>query len=598
MDLETRSARQRLWRLATPAPEDVRAQVEADVPHALAPILAARGVDPADARDVLHPSLRRQMPNPSRFKDMDLASERVARAVRAQERVLVWGDYDVDGATSTAVLVRFLRQVGLEVEIHIPDRMSEGYGLNTPQLEAAAARGIELVVVLDAGTVNFAEIDAANAAGLEVVVVDHHAAEPELPAAVAVVNPNRQDEDGAYGHLCAAGMTFLLAVAVNARLRDSGYLEAEGLTTDLMRLLDLVALGTVADVVPLTGLNRAYVARGLDVMNRLGNPGLAALAQTGGIEPPLSGYHCGFVLGPRINAGGRVGQADVGARLLASGDPRECAALAQSLDAWNKDRQEMEKTCVAAAREQVGDDPAPGAVMAVGEDWHEGVIGIVASRLKDAYDRVAFCFTRAEDGLLKGSARSMAGFDLGSAVIEARKQGLLAKGGGHAMAAGVSVAPDKLEAFRAFVDARIAESEFARLGVVTDLDLALPGERLSAGLVEAFEALQPFGVGNARPRVLVHSVQLLEADMLNDKARNPAHLRLTVATPDGRRIKAIAFNVAGTPLPAAAQGLIGHGIELAGTLDIDNWRGRNDVQIKLDDLRGETGLAQDASRAA
>ena len=592
------SALSRTWRLSPCPPEAVRAHVEAGVPHALAPILAARGACPSRVRDILRPSLRNQLPDPARFRDMDKAAERIAAAVRAGERILVWGDYDVDGATSTAVLVRYLAGLGVTADIHIPDRMREGYGLNAEHLEKAAAEGVELVVVLDAGTVNFSEIDAANAAGLEVVVVDHHAAEPEVPAAVAVVNPNRQDEDGAYGHLCAAGMTFLLVVALNARLRDAGDLKRWEVAPDMMALLDLVALGTVADVVPLTGLNRAFVARGLEVMNRLSNPGLAALAEKGGLQPPFNGYHCGFVLGPRINAGGRVGEAETGARLLTSDDPDHCRMLAGKLDGWNLERQEMERSCVASAREQVGDGPSDGVVIARGEDWHEGVIGIVASRLKDAYDCPSFCFTVGADGLLKGSARSMAGFDLGEAVIAARKAGILAKGGGHAMAAGLSVDPDKLEAFRAFVAERLADSDFARTGVVSEADIALPLEHLSAALVEAFEALQPFGVGNPRPRVLVQQAELSDADLLNDKQGNPAHLRLKLRAPGGRRVKAIAFNVAHTNLPAGARALIGKPVEVLGTLDLDTFRGNYDVQIKLEDIRGASADTDTRGAAA
>ena len=599
---QTRSFRGRLWTGQLPEPEAVRDLIQAGTPAAVAPILAARGVQPDTAGSYLMPTWQALMPDPFGFRDMTAAVDRLERAVRAGEQVVVWGDYDVDGATSTAVLVRYLRAVGLDPWIHIPDRVSEGYGPNAAGLAGYARDGAGLVCVLDAGTTAFEPLAAARAAGLDVVVVDHHAAEEALPEAVAVVNPNRLDESGDYGHLCAAGVTFLVVVALNARLRSSGYLAETGKGLDLKTLLDLVALGTVADVVPLTGLNRAYVQRGLGMMAKRGNPGLAALCEIGGVRGELSAYHLGFVIGPRINAGGRIGQADVGARLLASDDPAECQNLAQQLDAWNRERQEIERACVNQAIDDLEADPAARAgqsLMVLGSDWHEGVIGIVAGRVKERYDKPVFVFSEVGEGLAKGSARSMPGFDLGACVIEARRQGLLVKGGGHAMAAGATLEVDRMAEFRAFVDARVAESAYAQTGAVARVDAVIDGDQVTLGLAEALDVMQPFGTGNPRPRLLIRNVQIHEATILNDKEGNPSHLRVNFQGHHGQRTKAMAFRMAGTPMAEQVQAAVGGRLDLLGTIQVNEWKGRRSAEVMLDDARPATagGLAPPAETA-
>jgi single-stranded-DNA-specific exonuclease len=554
--------------------------VEAGAAHAVAPILAARGLAPEDAADYLEPSLRKLLPNPSVFLDMDKAVKRVAAAITGGEKIAIWGDYDVDGATSSAILARFLGMIGIEPRIYIPDRIKEGYGPNAEGFALLRREGCSVVCILDSGTVAFETIEKGNEIGLDSVVIDHHAAEAKLPKAMAVVNPNRLDQPEGYGHVCAAGMTFIFCVGLNAALRDSGWYGERGFAPNLMALLDLVALGTVADVVPLTTINRAFVRQGLTVMSRRSNPGIAALSAVTELRSELSAYHCGFVLGPRINAGGRVGAADSGAQLLSSDDPVFCMQVAQRLDAWNSERRELEKACTKEAIEQIDAAGGPGnIVFALGESWHEGVIGIVASRLKEAYDRPSFVFT-VNGSEVKGSGRSVRGFDLGNAVIAARRAGILSKGGGHAMAAGASMPIDRYEDFKAFMEERIASSEFARTGVVATADVVMTIDRVSVGLIDSLSVMEPYGQGNPRPRFLLTGGILTKADLLKE-----AHLRIELTGPGNRRLKGIAFNVATSPLTEGIMASIGKPIEVLGTLDVNEWNGTRTAQVLIEDAR-------------
>ena len=556
-----------------------RAQVDAiarvaAVPPLTARILAGRGFSPEEARRFVEPTLRELMPDPFSLMGMAEAVARVRRAVAAGERICVWGDYDVDGACSTALIVRLLRAFGADPSFRIPDRLTEGYGPNEAGILALAAEGTNLLIVVDAGTTAFGPLATASGMGMDVVVLDHHAAEDVLPEAVAVVNPNRRDQALGLGDLCAAGVCFLFAVAFVAAERADGRRDLP----DLRRWLDLVALATVADVVPLRGLNRAFVRHGLSRFAASdGLPGLAALARVAGISGPIEAHHLGFALGPRINASGRVGEAAAGTRLLVADDPVEASEIAARLDAWNRERQDIEKHCLEEARAQVVED-AP-VVFAVGENWHEGVLGIVASRLKDAASRPAFVFARARDGSWKGSGRSVAGFDLGAAVIAARKAGLLEKGGGHAMAAGATCAADRLGAFRAFLEAAVVESGVLEEGVLASADLLVPLELLDEAVPDAAWPLEPFGQGNPRPRIVVPRVRLRAADLLKG-----LHLRAEVEA-NGRRLKAIAFQAAGTPLAAGVLGAVGREVDLFGSAEINEWNGRRSVDLRLEDAR-------------
>ena len=549
------------------------------VPEILGRVLAARGVDADGAERFLNPTLRDQLPDPSAFRDMDRAIERLVRAVTSGELIAIFGDYDVDGATSAALLRRFLSGVGARVVVYVPDRMKEGYGPNTPALLKLKAEGVAVAVTTDCGITAHGPLAAAADAGLDVVVIDHHMGEPEIPRAVAVVDPNRLDETSPHGMLAAVGVAFLLAVGLNRALRQQGWYATRE-EPDLTRLLDLVALGTICDVVPLTGVNRALVAQGLKVMRSLGNTGIAALAEVAGVGERLDAYHAGFILGPRVNAGGRVGRADAGTRLLSTDDASEARALAQALHQWNAERRDIEARVLeeAIAAVEAADATLPIAFVA-SEGWHPGVIGIVAGRLKDRYNRPA-CVVALESGVGRGSGRSIAGFALGTAVIAARQAGLLVNGGGHAMAAGFTVTEAKLGALRDFLAERVTLA--AGPGGLTP-ELGLDGMLMPAAATTEFvtqlERLAPFGAGNAEPRFAFPGMRVLRADVVGS-----AHVRLILgeaASP--QRLKAIAFRCLDSNMGRALLNGRGQGFHLAGHLRADTWQGRNEVQLLIDD---------------
>jgi single-stranded-DNA-specific exonuclease len=549
------------------------------VPEILGRVLAGRGVEPESAERFLNPTLREQLPDPSSFKDMDAAVARLVRAIVAGELIAIFGDYDVDGATSAALLRRFLQAVGARVVVYVPDRLKEGYGPNAPALLKLKSEGVAVAVTVDCGITAHAPLAAAAEAGLEVIVIDHHIGEPNLPRAIAVVNPNRFDETSPHGMLAAVGVAFLFAVGLNRRLRQQGWYASRS-EPDLTELLDLVALGTICDVVPLTGVNRALVVQGLKVMQRLRNTGIAALAAVAGLGERLDTYHAGFILGPRVNAGGRVGRADAGTRLLATEDASEARALAASLDAWNAERREIEAKVLEEAIAEVerGGAALPIA-FAAREGWHPGVIGIVAGRLKDRYNRPA-CVVALESGLGKGSGRSVAGFALGAAVIAARQAGLLVNGGGHAMAAGFTVAAENLGALRDFLAARV-HAAAGPDGLVPELgvDGALMPAAATPEFVALLDRLAPFGAGNAEPRFAFPSLRIARADVVGS-----AHVRVILGEPTGsQRLKAIAFRSLDTELGRALLNGRGRAFHLAGHLRADTWQGRNEVQLLIDD---------------
>ena len=549
------------------------------VPEILGRVLAARGVDAESAERFLSPTLREQLPDPSGFLDMDAAVARLARAVKESELIAIFGDYDVDGATSAALLRRFLEAVGGRVMVYVPDRLKEGYGPNAPALLKLKAEGVGVVVTVDCGITAHAPLAAAADAGLDVVVVDHHVGEPELPRAIAVVNPNRLDEQNSHGVLAAVGVAFLLAVGVNRALRQDGWYATRG-EPDLLRLLDLVALGTICDVVPLTGVNRALVVQGLKVMRKLGNLGMATLAEVAGVSERLDTYHAGFILGPRVNAGGRVGRADTGTRLLATEDASEARALAQALDQWNSERREIEKRTLDEAIEQIEHaNRALPLAFAMKEGWHPGVIGIVASRLKDRYNRPA-CVVALGEGIGKGSGRSVPGFALGPAIIAARQAGLLINGGGHAMAAGFTVAQAQVEALRDFLAERL-DGNAGPDGLVPELGLdgALMPGAATPELVAQLERLAPFGAGNAEPRFAFASLVVHRAEVVGE-----SHVRAILGEAAGpQRLKAVAFRCLDTDLGRALLNGRGRGFHVAGHLRADNWQGRQEVQLQIED---------------
>ncbi len=574
----TRSATGRVWR---PRLDDSRiAQAiaqAAGVPEIVGRILAARGVGPETAEDFLNPSLRALLPDPSGFRDMDAACARLAAAIMNQEPVTVFGDYDVDGATSAALLARFFRAAGSDISIYVPDRMKEGYGPNAAALRSIAASGARVVITVDCGTLAYDALAAGSAAGLDLIVADHHMAEPRLPDVLAVVNPNRLDESGQCSELAAVGVVFLVVVAVNRILRDRGWYDSRP-EPDLLQWLDLVALGTVCDVVPLTGLNRAFVQQGLKVTAARRNAGIVALADVAAVHETIGTYHLGFLLGPRVNAGGRIGHADFGARLLSTDDHGEAERLARDLDAWNVERRAIEALILEEALAQAEAQEDAPVIVVSDPSWHPGVVGIVASRLKDKYRRPAVVIGYG-DGIGKGSARSVPGFDIGAAVIAARQAGLLINGGGHAMAAGLTIDGAKIPELSLHLAdrGRAAGTETGaedRLGI----DGALAVSGATRELVEVLEQAGPYGAGNKEPRFALAEARIVRADIVGT-----GHVRCIFAGPAGGRVKGILFNGADGDL---GKFLLGRGaapVHVAGRLRADNWQGRQDVQFMIDD---------------
>jgi single-stranded-DNA-specific exonuclease len=540
------------------------------LPEIVGRLLAARGIDIDAACHYLDPTLRALLPDPSTLIDMDIAADRLAYAVRHGETVGVFGDYDVDGACSAALICTLLRELGCEVLHHVPDRMMEGYGPNGPALHSLVIRGASLIVCVDCGTAA-AEALSFVAGDADIVVLDHHKADGPPPAILATVNPNRLDCASGQTGLCAAAVTFLAAVALVRALRRQGFFAVRK-EPDLLGLLDLVALATVCDVMPLTGVNRALVGQGLKVMARRARPGVAALLEVAQAGGRLSAATCGFALGPRINAAGRIAEADLGLRLLLCDDPVEAASLAAMLDAVNRQRQEVEASILAAALRAAEEQAGLGhAVLVVsGAAWHPGVVGIVAGRIKERFNRPA-CVAGIADGVAKGSGRSVPGLDLGAAVIAARQDGILKTGGGHPMAAGFSLVPQRLEAFHTFLDDRLAAA--ALLPAAADLSvegtLAVPGA--TAELAQHLARLAPFGAGNEEPVLVLQRARVLRADRVG---RDGTAVRAFIEGEGGAgRLKAMLFRAREGALTDMLCGASGLAIHLAGHLRAEAWNG-------------------------
>ena len=548
------------------------------LPEILGRVMASRGVGLDNAEVFLRPTLRALLPDPESLKDMNIAAERLARAIMEGDPVAVFGDYDVDGATSAALLIRLFRALGRPLRLYVPDRVAEGYGPNAAALRMLAAEGIKLLVTVDCGTTAYDALAAGIDAGLEILVIDHHTAQPRLPPALAIVNPNRLDEANDLGNLAAVGVVFLLAVAVNRALRNASWYNDQRPEPDLLRWLDLVALGTVCDVVRLSGLNRALVAQGLKIMARRSNPGLHALAEVALVKDGFDAYTAGFLLGPRVNAGGRVGAADLGSRLLATDDAREAAELARQLDAFNAERKEIEAEVLDQALLQVDEaSPAP-LVMVAGHNWHAGVIGIVAARLKERYRRPALVVA-LDKGVGKGSGRSVRGVDLGSAIIAARQYGVLTNGGGHAMAAGFSLAEDKLDEFRTFMSERISSQlPEGLLKPTLILDGLVSIAAATPSFVEQSAMLGPFGAGNPEPRFAFADCRIVNVSVVGEK-----HVRCVLSIGGNERVKAIAFRAMDNALGEALLRHNGKPLHIAGHLRLDRWNGNDGVQMLIDD---------------
>ena len=540
-------------------------------PPAVAAVLADRGISALDAAGFLEPQLRDLLPDPMRLRDMGPAADRFITAVKSRQRIAIFADYDVDGGSSAALLLVWLREIGQTATLYVPDRIDEGYGPNEPAMQDLA-RDHDLIICVDCGTLSHGPIAAAD--GADVIVLDHHLGGETLPDAVAVVNPNRQDEDGALGHLCAAGVVFLMLVEVNRRLRETG-----AKSPDLMQLLDLVALATVADVAPLTGVNRAFVRQGLKIMAQRGRVGLVALGDVARLDSPPSAYTLGFVFGPRVNAGGRIGKADLGARLLSTADPHEASAIAEQLDALNKERRDIENAVREQAMEQAMTRPLEGPlVWAAGNNWHPGVVGIVAARLKEALNRPAIVIgLDGDEG--KGSGRSVTGIDLGAAIQRLVSDGLLLKGGGHKMAAGLTVDRLQLEPAMNRLGELLGKQGAGALGP-KDLSLSgilMPGAA-TVQLIEAIEQAGPFGANAPGPRYAFPSVKINFARRVGDN-----HLKISFSDGTGPKLEAIAFGAYDTALGPALEAHGGAPFHLAGRLDINHWQGRQVPQLRLED---------------
>jgi single-stranded-DNA-specific exonuclease len=590
LDVQT-SALGRPWRPRLDAAGESRALAIAQVggqDELIARVLAGRGVLPEAVERHLAPSFRDLMPDPLCLRDMEAATDRLKQAVMRRERVAIFGDYDVDGACSAALLSEYLNACGLETIVHIPDRVTEGYGPNAEAILSFASQGATLVVTVDCGAVSREPFEVASRLGLDVIVFDHHQAPEVLPKTAALVDPNRQDDLSGLGHLCAAGVVFMALVALNRALREEGFWNG-GKGPDLIAALDLVALATVADVVPLVGLNRAFVVKGLAIMRERRRPGLAALFDVAGADGPPRPYHLGFVVGPRINAGGRIGDAALGVRLLTAAGDLEARAIAAELDRLNRIRQQIEIEALAEAEAEallsLGLEERGAAVVVAGETWPPGVVGLLAARLKERFERPAFALTLAQ-GHATGSGRSIAGVDLGRVVRAAIEAGLAIKGGGHAMAAGVTLASDRLGEWRAFLEERLGEAVTkARAEAGLKVDAALTANAATPELVHRLEAAGPYGAGAPEPVFALPRHRLAEVTPVGAGGR---HLRLRAVAGDGGGVEAIAFRASDKKLGQALTRLKGASVHLAGTLSVNRYGGRERVQLRVLDVAEAT----------
>ncbi|MEN3146154.1 single-stranded-DNA-specific exonuclease RecJ [Neorhizobium sp. IRAMC:178] len=549
------------------------------IPDLVARVLAGRGVALDDAPAFLDPTIRSLMPDPYTLTDCEKAVLRLAAVIAGHEKVAIFGDYDVDGASSSALLYRFLRHFGVEAEIYIPDRIFEGYGPNPTAIRQLIANGASLIVTVDCGSTSHDALAAARDEGCDVVVIDHHQLGHELPPCLALVNPNREDDLSGQGHLCAAGVVFLVLVAAARHMRQIGDPRAKSL--DLLAWLDIVALATVCDVVPLKGLNRAYVVKGLLAARHMGNAGLSALFRKAGLGGPVTPYHFGFLIGPRINAGGRIGDAALGSRLLTLEDPIEAEEIAGRLDDLNRERQAMEAAMLAEAEAEVlaeyGNGEGANVIVTARDKWHPGIVGLIAARLKEKFKRPAFAIAFDPSGKGTGSGRSINGFDMGRMVRAAVDTGLLVKGGGHAMAAGLTVERSNLGRLRAFFEEMAGEGVPALVANhVLKIDGALSASGATLELFDQLEQAGPYGSGHSQPVFAIPAHRLKDARLVGT-----AHIKVTLEAADGSRLEGIAFRAAETPLGNMLLNSRGAQIHAAGCLSADQWQGTRRMQLRL-----------------
>lgn len=580
-----KSARERRWveRLDQRGGELATAIAQSrDISDIVARVMVGRGQDQDSVASFLDPSLKQLMPDPSTVTDMDQAADRIAKAIENREKIAIFGDYDVDGATSSAIMASFLRHCGCEASIYIPDRIFEGYGPNPDAIDGLVDEGHNLILTLDCGSTSFASLEQAQKRQTDVVVIDHHQVGEELPSCVALVNPNRQDDLSQLGYLCAAGVTFMVVVAVNRLLRKRGFYANHCPAPDLLQWLDLVALGTVCDVVPLTGLNRAFVTKGLVAIRKHSNIGLSALQAVSRISGPVKPYHLGFLLGPRINAGGRIGDAALGAKLLTCHDRDAAEHMANELERLNRERQALEQIMLEDAIAQADmclmNDPDLSSIVTFSPDWHAGIVGLLASRMKEKFRRPAFAIAIGPDGQGSGSGRSIPGVDLGFAIRSALADGLLVKGGGHAMAAGLTICEDRIGQFRNFLSDHL-ESQVVKARQLDNLeiDAAMSATGATEALVTQLEKAGPFGAGNAEPVFAFPSHTISFADVVGQGG----HVRCTLSNMSGGKLKAICFRAADDELGQLLLNNRGAPLHVAGSLTLDYWQGRPSVQLRI-----------------
>src|SRR6059058_1959062 len=582
-----RSATDKLWRDRLDARGATRALAIAQrhqLPEMLARVLAGRDVELDAVQDFLDPTIRKLMPDPYTLTQMEVAADRIADAAVSAEKIAIFGDYDVDGATSAALLAWHLRHCGLDPLIHIPDRIFEGYGPNVEAVRMLAGKGATLLVTVDCGSTSIEPLAEARRLGMSVIIVDHHQCGDELPDADALVNPNRLDDLSGLGHLAAVGLVLVTLVAVNRELRQRGFWSGEMPEPDLLGMLHHVALGTVADVAPLIGLNRAFVAKGLIAMRRRDHVGHTALMDVSRLNGPPEAWHLGFMLGPRINAGGRIGRADLGVRLLLEADVSEAARIAAELDRLNTERRVIEQMAEAQAEAEalasLGRSEEGSVIVTASEGWHPGIVGLVASRLKEKFSRPAFAIALEPGGIGTGSGRSISGVDLGKAVRQAVEQGILMKGGGHAMAAGVTLRKERLAEFRAFLESALsADVAKARHEHELFIDGAVSARSVTVEFANMLNRAGPFGAANPEPVIALPAHQLVYADEVGQ-----AHLRLRFKSGDGAIVNGIAFRSVGQKLGHALTQNRGQPLHVAGSLAVDRFQGSERVQLRVTDV--------------
>jgi len=548
------------------------------LPDLMGSVIASRNIGIEEAEHFLNPTLRHFLPDPFHLLDMEKAVERILQSLKTG-KIAIFGDYDVDGATSSALLANYFKALHIQPLVYIPDRLKEGYGPNSKALLDLQAQGAELVITVDCGTMSFEPLATAKAAGLDVIVMDHHKGDSEMPPAFAIVNPNRFDETSPHKQLAACGVVFLLLVALNQKLKQQGVL-----VPDLLSFLDVVALGTVCDVVPLTGINRAFVSQGLKIMAKRGNIGIAALQDRAKITEKLTAYHLGYLLGPRINAGGRVGKSDLGVRLLSTQDPLEAREIAETLEQLNAERKAIEAQVQEAAMMQAMQLPdSDASIIVAGEGWHPGVIGIVSGRLKEHFGKPAAVIALSE-GIGKASARSIAGIDLGAAVIAATHEGILVQGGGHAMAAGFTINQEKIPALRDYFNAQMQQEVIRLTGQsYLSIDAVVNIRGITTELIETLDKVAPCGAGNSSVRLVIHNVKIVKLDVAGQ-----IHIRVIVADAGigkgSNSLKAMAFRSLETPLGHALFDAKGKTLSLAGQAKINHWQGRESIDFVIEDV--------------